>query len=330
MKKKLLILGSEGYLGCTLIPLLIKKYDARNLLGIDNCYFGKNNIFKNFRVIKKSVSKINFKDLENIEIVIDLANISNDPASELDPNFTKTNNYLNKVRLIKMIKKLKSFSKYIYISSCSVYGFNDKYVNEKSRTNPISLYAKYCLQTENFLRSTLKNKYSIIRLGTLYGWSKRMRYDIAINKIIRDAIFLKKVEVNGGQQFRFFCSNKLAAESIVKLIDSRLENNIFNVGNINLNLNTLVKYIASYIKVKDLQIISDKFNVDRRSYKVSKNKLEKNFENILKRYDFKKTVVETYKNIKKDKSPFDEKKVTLNIYKKIFKNLKSKSINYEN
>jgi len=221
-----------------------------------------------------------------------------------------------------MIKKIKNFSKYIYISSCSVYGFNDKYVNEKSRTNPISLYAKYCLETENFLRSKLKNKHSIIRLGTLYGWSKRMRYDIAINKIIRDAIFLKKIEINGGLQFRFFCHNQLAAESIIKLIDSSEENHIFNVGNINLNLNTLVKYITSYIKVKDLQVISDKFNIDRRSYKVSKSKLEKKFGNILKRYNFRKTVIETYKNIKKDKSPFAENKVTLNIYKKIFKNIK--------
>jgi len=318
--KKILILGSEGYLGCTLIPLLIKKYEAKNLLGIDNCYFGKNNIYKDFKVIRKSVSKINFKDLRNIKIIIDLANISNDPASELNPNFTKTNNYLNKVRLIRLLKKNNHFSKYIYISSCSVYGFNDKFVNEKSKTNPISLYAKYCLKTENFLRANLKNKYSIIRLGTLYGWSKRMRYDIAINKIIRDAIFLKKVEINGGLQFRFFCNNKLAAESIIKLMDEKFENHIFNVGNINLNLDMLVKNIVKYIKVKNLQIISDKFNIDSRSYKVSKDKLDKHFANILRKYDFKKTVVDTYQKIKKDKFPFAENKITLNIYKRIFKN----------
>ena len=150
MNKKILILGSEGYLGCSLIPLLIKKYKAENLLGIDNCYFGKNNIYKGFKILKKSVSKINLKDLKNIDMIVDLANISNDPASELDPNFTKTNNYLNKVRLIKMLKKINSFSKYIYISSCSVYGFNDNFVSEKSKTNPISLYAKYCLKTENY------------------------------------------------------------------------------------------------------------------------------------------------------------------------------------
>ena len=53
MNRKILILGSEGYLGCTLIPLLIKKYKAKNLLGIDNCYFSKNNIYKDFKIIKK-------------------------------------------------------------------------------------------------------------------------------------------------------------------------------------------------------------------------------------------------------------------------------------
>ena len=206
------------------------------------------------------------------------------------------------------------------MSSCSVYGNNKNLITEKSKPKPISLYSKLCLKYEEHLKKKKVIPYTIMRLGTLYGWSKRMRYDIAINKIIRDAVFLKKVEIDGGLQFRFFCNNKLAANSIIKLMDKKLVNHIFNVGNINLNLNTLVKYIAKYIKVKNLQIISDKFNVDSRSYKVSKDKLDKYFGNILKGYDFKKTVIDTYRNIKKDKFPFAENKITLNVYKKIFKN----------
>ena len=67
-----------------------------------------------------------------------------------------------------------------------------KKVNEKSITKPISLYSKFCKKTEDYLKRKLKEKFVIFRLGTLYGWSPRMRYDIAINKIIRDGYFFKK------------------------------------------------------------------------------------------------------------------------------------------
>ena len=319
IKKKILVLGSEGYLGSVLIPILLKRKDIK-LFGIDNCIFGFYNKFKNFSFIKKDIKRINNKDLKNISIIIDLANISNDPASELNSKFTKINNYDYKKKLINKLKNNSNFERYIYISSCSVYGFNNKKVNEKNITKPISLYSKFCKKTEDFLKLRLKEKFIIFRLGTLYGWSPRMRYDIAINKIIRDGYFLKKIEINGGKQYRFFCFNKLAVEAIIEATKNKnLLKQTYNLGNINFNIDDLTNRIIKKINIKGLQIIKDQFNVDKRSYKVSSNKFEKITKNKFGNLSFEKTIFETFKKIKNDKNPFDEKKITLNIYKKILK-----------
>ena len=106
------------------------------------------------------------------------------------------------------------------MSSCSVYGNNKNIINEKSPPRPISLYSKLCLKYEEYLKKNKKINFTILRLGTLYGWAPRMRYDIAINKIIRDMVFTKRVEILGGEQLRFFCYNTFACEVISKILSS--------------------------------------------------------------------------------------------------------------
>ena len=125
------------------------------------------------------------KFFKDFDYIIDLVNISNDPASELNKKFTYKTNFSNKLNLYEKLKNTKKLSKYIYMSSCSVYGNNKNLITEKSGPKPISLYSKLCLKYEIFLRKKKRLPYTILRLGTLYGWSNRMRYDIAINKIIR-------------------------------------------------------------------------------------------------------------------------------------------------
>ena len=88
IKKKILVLGSEGYLGSILVPSLLEKKNIK-LFGIDNCIFFFYNKFKNFNFIKKNIKNIKNNEIKNIFIIIDLANISNDPASELNSKFTK-------------------------------------------------------------------------------------------------------------------------------------------------------------------------------------------------------------------------------------------------
>ena len=314
---KILILGSEGYLGSVLVPFLSNSDNY--IVGVDKCFFGKNNPkIKNYKLIKKDYNLLNKKFFKNFDIIIDLVNISNDPASELNPKFTNLTNYFNKLKLFKKIKSL-NIKRYIYMSSCSVYGNNKNIITEKSTPKPISLYSKLCLKFEKYLKKEKKINFTILRLGTLYGWSPRMRYDIAINKIIRDMVFTKKIEILGGEQLRFFCHNQFACYVIKKIITSHSKkslNKVFNVGNFNTNIVELTKKILKITRFKGTNVYHEKHNIDKRSYEVS-TKSAKNFLEINQSLNklTKKSIYETFEKIKKDRKPFNKKKITLTVYK---------------
>ena len=315
--KQILILGSEGFLGTVLVPHLIKC--GNNIVGVDKCFFGKNNILnKNYKLLKKDYSQLPKKFFENFDVIVDLVNISNDPASELNKRFTNTTNYLNKLKLYSKIQNNKKLSRYIYMSSCSVYGNNKDLISEKSIPKPISLYSKLCLKYENYLKEKARVPFTIMRLGTLYGWSQRMRYDIAINKIIRDMIFLKKIEILGGTQLRFFCHNQFACDIIDKIISENKKqtlNKIFNIGNFNTNIIQLTKKILKLTKIKNVNIHHEINTIDKRSYEVSVKSAKKLQKKINLNQLTNESILETFNKIKLDKSPFARNKVTLNIYK---------------
>ena len=315
--KKILVLGSEGFLGSVLVPYLIKKKNI--VVGVDKCFFGSNNVpNKNFKLYKKDYNHLPKNFFDNFEFIIDLVNISNDPASELNQRFTNMTNYFNKLKLYEKLEDNKNISRYIYMSSCSVYGNNKNLISERSKPKPISLYSKLCLKYEKYLKKRNKIPFTIMRLGTLYGWSERMRYDIAINKIMRDMIFLKKIEILGGTQLRFFCHNKFACDVINQIImenKKQTKNKVFNIGNFNTNIIQLTNKILKLTKIKNINIHHEKNTIDKRSYEVSV-KSSKKFQkqtNLNKLTN--ESILETFSKIKKDKNPFAKNKVTLNIYK---------------
>ena len=315
--KKILILGSEGFLGSVLVPHLIN--DGKIVVGVDKCFFGKNNIpNKNFTLYKKDYNHLPKKFFEDFEFIIDLVNISNDPASELNKMFTNSTNYLNKLKLYKKIENNKKILRYIYMSSCSVYGNNKNLISERSKPKPISLYSKLCLKYEKYLKKRNKIPFTIMRLGTLYGWSERMRYDIAINKIIRDMIFSKKIEILGGTQLRFFCHNQFACDVINQIITENKKqtlNKVFNIGNFNTNIIQLTKKILKLTKIKNVNIHHEINTIDKRSYEVS-IKTAKKFQNKINLNRLtNESILKTFHFIKKDQDPFSKQKVTLNVYK---------------
>ena len=315
--KKILILGSEGFLGSVLVPYLINNDNI--VVGVDKCFFGRNNTpNKNFTLYKKDYNHLPKKFFKDFEFIVDLVNISNDPASELNKMFTNTTNYLNKLKLYKKIENNKKTLRYIYMSSCSVYGNNKNLISERSKPKPISLYSKLCLKYEEYLKKRNKIPFTIMRLGTLYGWSERMRYDIAINKIIRDMIFSKKIEILGGTQLRFFCHNQFACDVINQIIIENKKqsiNKVFNIGNFNTNIIQLTKKILKLTKIKNVNIHHEINTIDKRSYEVS-IKTAKKFQNKINLNRLtNESILKTFHLIKKDQDPFSKRKVTLNVYK---------------
>ena len=139
-----------------------------------------------------------------------------------------------------------------------------------------------------------------------------------LSRLRRDMVFLKKVEILGGTQLRFFCHNMFACRIISQIIFNNKKtthNKILNIGNFNTNIINLSKKILQLTKLKKVNIHHETNTIDKRSYEVSVHTSK----NLNKKLNFKKltdkSILETFKKIQKDKKPFSQNKITLSVYK---------------
>ena len=135
-------------------------------------------------------------------------------------------------------------------------------------------------------------------------------------------IFLKKIEILGGTQLRFFCYNEFACNVIKKIIlenTNKTLNKIFNIENFNTNILNLTKKILTLTKIKNIDINHEENTIDKRSYEVSIKSSKKLFKNKNYNSMTNYSILKTFNKIKKDDKPFLKKKVTLNIYKDFLK-----------
>ena len=265
--KNILVVGGAGYIGGALTDRLtdynLRVYD--NLL-YDNVYRKPVDfVFGDIRDTTKL-----YKQLEWADAVIWLAAIVGDPACNLNQDLTVDINE----RSVKWLCDNYD-GRIVFISTCSVYGFNDKLLDEESELNPLSLYAWTKLNSEKHL----EGKDAIIfRLGTVYGLGdiySRLRMDLVVNILTAHALKLKKITVYGGEQHRPLIHVKDIGLAIEKVVDQ----NITGVFNLH-SLNTTVIKIADLIKTHFPKLIIETTGVkfqDNRSYMVSSEKAHKQF-----------------------------------------------------
>ncbi len=284
--KEVIVTGGGGYLGSILVPMLLDLGYRVHI--IDHFYFGRDSIktIENHPNLKITQMDIfhheNIPGLfKNVDFFVHLASISNDPSGDLDPNMTIQTNFLSTISLARRAK-LEGVKKMIFISSCSVYGASgDKFLDEQSSVGPVTLYALSKLQCENELLPMADSGFNvtILRFATLFGYSPRMRFDLAVNVMAKRALQNKNILLNGdGMQYRPFLHVKDAARSIIKVMeeDSSIVNKqVFNVGNSSLNfrIKDLVPLIQSFFPGSAIERAEN--NKDARSYRVSFKKFER-------------------------------------------------------
>ncbi len=282
-KKNILLIGGAGYIGTVLTELLLKE--GYNVKIFDNFMYG-NNSLKKFKKSKKlEIIKGDTRHIEelsvafkNIHTVIHLAELVGDPLCSLNPEKTYEINYLATNLIITLCKKF-FVEKFIYVSSCSVYGKNKnkKLLSENSEINPLSIYAKLKLNIEEaIIENTDPNfNYTILRLGTVYGKSYRPRFDLVINLFSGLSAMNKAISINSGNQWRPFVHVKDVARSILFVLKSSKKTNkeIFNVISENCTIAELSNKIKKHNK--NLKIKNNTHAIDKRDYKVSAKKINK-------------------------------------------------------
>ena len=269
---KILITGGGGYVGTELVKSLLKKNIKIKV--VDIFWFpNKLKKNKNLEIIKKDILKIEEKDFKEIDTIIHLASIANDPASNLDPKLTWEISCLGTMRLCELAKKNK-VKKFIYASSGSVYGIKkESSVHEDLDLVPISDYNKTKMIAERVLLSYKKYfNYFIIRPGTVFGYSDRMRLDLMINTLVFQALTKKKINVFGGNQTRPFIHIKDMISVYEHFLFKKNKEGVYNASYGNLSAINSAKQIC--IKIPKTKITIKKSN-DPRSYKLNSNKLKK-------------------------------------------------------
>ncbi len=321
---RILLTGGSGYLGSILTRKLLAN--GHHVRILDNFLFGKDSIKdiennKNLEIVEGDIRDLSIvgKSLKKIDSVIHLASIVGTQSAELDPKTSIEINFMA-TRNIAELCKIYKIKQFIFASTCSVYGAQpDQLIAENSEVNPLDSYGLSKFQSERAILQVYDYP-TILRLGTLFGASHRMRFDLAINLFISQAMNKEKITVFGGTQWRPFLHVDDAAEAFSFAVENKMEG-IYNVIWKNLTINQMAKDVK---KLVPTQIELSKDIVDKRDYRVTGTKLEKfgfkakkDISYAVK--EFKSKILSDVKNYKQDKysnykSFFNSKSIQRKVY----------------
>jgi nucleoside-diphosphate-sugar epimerase len=302
--QKVLVIGGAGYIGSVLTRKLLSK--GYKVTVLDKFLYGKESLKDvesnpNLKIIGGDTRHIEdiMCSITDIDAVIHLAELVGDPACSLNPATTLEINYLA-TKAIASICKHFQINRLIYASSCSVYGASNKnqLLTEESMLNPVSLYAKMKIASENALLEMKDDNFlpTILRLATVFGFSHRPRFDLVVNLLTAKAIKENKITIFGGKQWRPNVHVEDVADTIIAVLESPIEKvggQVFNVGS-EKNNHTIAE-IGKQVKqiVPEAEIIEER-GTDERDYKVNFSKL-RNVVNI----EMQRNVLHGIQEIKK-------------------------------
>ena len=250
----ILITGALGHIGSSLIEKLDKIKKLKNVYLLDSARSNNINVLFNLKSNKVKF-KFLFEDLNDknslklidkkINVVIHLAAITNAEQSFKNKKLIFRNNFGIFKKIVNFC--IKNNAKLIHLSSTSVYGHSTKIVDENfKQLEPRSPYAEEKLMEENYLKKLKKIKFITLRLGTIAGISKGMRFHTAVNKFCLNTILGDEIPVwtNALHQLRPYCSLKDAIKSIIGIINNDdFDNEIYNVLTKNYTVNQILKII---------------------------------------------------------------------------------------
>jgi nucleoside-diphosphate-sugar epimerase len=271
---RILITGGAGYVGSVLIPRLLGRGYRVDV--VDLFWFG-NHLPEQTGILKKDIFHLTSEDIAPYDEVIFLAGLSNDPMAEYSPSKNFIFNAAAPAYLA-YIAKAAGVKRYIYASSCSVYGYTENELYDETR--PVSSSYPYGiskLQGEQAVMQLADDKFSVIALrkGTVCGYSPRMRFDLIINTMFRNAIKEHVITVNNPSIWRPILSIEDAATAYIRAIEANPRlSGIFNISSGNYTVGEVGDLVKEAIEERlPLRVkVHIRHIQDFRNYKVSTEK----------------------------------------------------------
>ena len=288
--KTILITGGFGYVGSRLTPTLLEN--GYKVKVIDLCLYGEYGLealkshprysswTNNFELIRGDIRDPDAvtQAMADVDTVIHLAAVSNDPTGDLDETLTRQVNF-DAVGLLVIKAKEAGVTRFINASSSSVFGIKDMAdVTEEIEPEPLTFYSKYKMLSEWIIRAAATDSFCTvnIRPATICGYSPRQRFDLTVNKLTADAIRKKCITVHGGKQRRPNVGMNDVVNLYSKLIEterSRINGKTFNFGFENYSIIDIARIIES-----ELSDIAPTVTIqpvyDNRDYHISSKYIE--------------------------------------------------------
>ncbi|MFN8670598.1 MAG: SDR family oxidoreductase [Candidatus Sericytochromatia bacterium] len=295
---KVLVTGNLGYIGNILTPELQKK--NYEVIGYDIDFYKDTEIYPinkpNTQIIK-DVRDVELEDLKEIDFIVHLAALSNDPLGELNPNLTEDINYKATIKLANLAKQA-GIKRFIYASSQSMYGISntDNELDEdNSDKNPVTSYARTKWEAECELKKLADDSFIVVcfRPSTVFGASPRLRTDIIFNNFVANVYTTKKIEIKSdGTPWRPVVHIKDVSNAFIAGIEAPaniVNTRSFNVGieNGNFSVRDLAEVAQSIFK--DSSLVFTYEHTDSRTYKVCFNRILSELKDFYKpEWDLKK------------------------------------------
>lgn len=279
LRMNILVTGSKGYIG----TVLMKELEDHNykVKGLDSGYFSDclvKEIQEEYDYINKDIRDITLEDLNDVDSIIHLAALSNDPLGEFNYELTQIINFKSTINLAKLAKQ-KGISRFVYVSSQSMYGISDtnsELEEDNSKKLPITAYAKTKWAAECELKKLVDSNFTVVcfRPSTVFGFSPRLRCDIVFNSFVGCAFTTGKIEVKSdGTPWRPVIHIKDVCQALIaglkapsKIVNGRS----YNIGlhNGNFTVRQLAESAARSVPGSKL-IFTGEHGKDSRTYRVS-------------------------------------------------------------
>jgi nucleoside-diphosphate-sugar epimerase len=281
-----LVAGGAGYIGSVLVPVLLER--GHRVTVLDRFYFGDTlPKAEGLTAVRGDIRSFDPAILRGVEGVVDVSGISNDPSCELEPELTRNVNLDGGKRLARLAVEA-GVRRYVYSSSCSVYGHGEGLgLTETSGRHPVSLYARAKAEMEDALFDLQKQNQGFqvvaLRLATVFGLSPRMRFDLAINVMTKNAYVNRRIMVDGGgRQWRPFVHVRDVADAFALGLTapaSKVAGQVFNIGSNQSNVQILNLAFRVRDAIPGTEVVHAPTDPDLRDYNVS-------FEKVHRELDF--------------------------------------------